>query len=81
VHAIVRFKTGENNMEMTKKELAELILKFGDHKPHCNYREHLMYGCSCGWNKAVDAAMAIAFSNPESKESNASLTLAGKDVA
>ncbi len=49
-------------METTKKELAELILKYGDHKLHCNYRDHHMYGCSCGWNKAVDVAAAAAFS-------------------
>ncbi len=49
----------------TTKELAELLLKYGDHKLLCNHREHPMYNCSCGWNKAVDVAMEIAFGGPE----------------
>jgi len=47
--------------ETTKKELAEMLIKYGWHKPGCNRLEASMYRCSCGWSRAADVAMAIAF--------------------
>jgi hypothetical protein len=43
------------------KRMAEAVVRYGQHKPDCTKKEHGMFPCSCGYDKAETDAISLLY--------------------